>query len=395
VTSGPDLDLDVFEGARVELDIGDVTHGGHWVSHAPDGRVVFVRHALAGERVIAEITEEHPGYLRADAVAVLEPAPARVTPPCPFAGACGGCDFQHVDPEEQRNLKASVVREQLARLARLPVAEIEDLGVRVAALPGGELGWRSRVRYAVDAAGRAGLMAYRSHEVVPVDRCRIAHPAIQALPVTTRRWPDVDEVSAVATTAGDVSVSGSGTRSVRERAAGREWSIPPEVFWQVHPAAPDTFVDTVLELLAPRPDERAWDLYGGVGLFASVLAGAAESVVLVESDRDAVAAARVNLAEYRNVHIVRSTVERFRYQERPDVVVLDPPRSGAGAKVVRALMAAGPRAVGYVSCDPASFARDVATFREAGWRLSALRAFDAFPMTHHIELIGLLVNPSR
>ncbi len=378
-------------GESLTLDVGPVAHGGHCVARAPDGRVVFVRHALPGERVVAEVTEERRGYLRADAMSVLVAAPQRVAPPCRYVGACGGCDFQHVDPAAQRELKAAVVAEQLRRLAGI------DVAVAVEELPGGPLGWRTRVRYTVDAAGRAGLLAHRSHEVVPVDRCLIAHPDIQALPVTGTGWPDDDHVTAVASSGGDVTVYGDrgDPGMVTEFAVGRRWRLPAEVFWQVHPDAPDALADAVLELLRPAPGERAWDLYGGVGLFSAVLAeavGPDGAVTLVESDRAAVAAARNNLAGLPTVHIVRSTVERFRPAGRPDVVVLDPPRSGAGAVVVGTVVRAAPRAVAYVACDPAAFARDVATFRAAGWRLAALRAFDAFPMTHHVECVGLLVG---
>ncbi len=374
------------------LDVGAVAHGGHCVARAPDGRVVFVRHALPGERVVAVVTEEHRGYLRADAVSVLTPAAERVAPPCPYVGVCGGCDFQHATPAAQRALKAAVVAEQLARLAGIGTQVV------VEELPGGPLGWRSRVRYTVDAAGRAGLLGHRSHEVVPVDRCRIAHPDIQALPVTGTAWPDDDHVSVVASSGGDVAVytDRSDPGTVTEFAVGRRWRLPADVFWQVHPDAPDVLADAVRDLLAPRPGERGWDLYGGVGLFSAVLAeavGPDGAVTLVESDRAAVAAARDNLADLANVHIVRSTVERFRPADQPDVAVLDPPRSGAGAAVVGTLVGTAPRAVAYVACDPAAFARDVATFRAAGWRLAALRAFDAFPMTHHVECVGLLVPP--
>jgi tRNA/tmRNA/rRNA uracil-C5-methylase (TrmA/RlmC/RlmD family) len=165
-----------------------------------------------------------------------------------------------------------------------------------------------------------------------------------------------------------------------------------DAFWQVHPAAPDTLASGVLELLEPAGHERAWDLYGGAGLFAAALAPRVAAVTLVESATSAVAAARSALADLSNVHIVRSTVERFRASGRPDVVVLDPPRSGAGSAVVRRLAAAGPRAIAYVACDPAAFARDVATFAAQGWRLARLRAFDCFPMTHHVECVGLLVR---
>ncbi|PZG19571.1 tRNA/tmRNA/rRNA uracil-C5-methylase [Micromonospora craterilacus] len=399
------------EAERVELTVAAVAPGGHCVARV-DGQVVFVRHALPGERVVAEVTEVHRGFVRADAVTVLEAAPDRVAPPCPYArpGRCGGCDLQHVAPDAQLRWKTAVVREQLTRLGGLEEAECDALDVQVEALPGGLLGWRSRVRYAVDAAGRAGLLKHRSHEVVPVDRCLIAHPAIQDLPVLTptgARWPDADAVETVASTAGDVAVTAlapgrtrvvSGPGRVRERAVGREWSLPTSSFWQVHPAAADTLVGAVLELTGPRPGETAWDLYGGAGLFAAALAdrvGAAGRVTLVEAAGDGVTAARENLRDLPRVEVVAARVEtalaRRRITGPVDVVVLDPPRSGAGARVVRDVVAAGPRAVAYVACDPAAFARDLRVFTGLGWRLAALRGYDLFPMTQHVELVGLLL----
>ncbi|MER7996579.1 class I SAM-dependent RNA methyltransferase [Micromonospora chalcea] len=399
------------EAERVELTVDAVAPGGHCVARV-DGQVVFVRHALPGERVIAEVTELHRGFARADAVEILDAAPDRVTPPCPYArpGRCGGCDLQHVAPAAQLDWKLAVVREQLTRLGGLTTAQIDALGVRVEALPGGPLGWRSRVRYAVDAAGRAGLLKHRSHEVVPIERCLIAHPAIQELPVlppTGARWPDADAVETVASTGGDVAVVAyaegvptavSGPERVRETAAGRSFTLPASGFWQVHPAAADALTGAVLDLLDPRPGETAWDLYGGAGLFAAALAervGGAR-VTLVESAPDGVAAARENLADLRGVEVVAARVEtalaRRRITGPVDLVVLDPPRSGAGAPVVRDVVAAGPRAVAYVACDPAAFARDVRTFREAGWRLAELRGYDLFPMTQHVELVGLFLS---
>jgi tRNA/tmRNA/rRNA uracil-C5-methylase (TrmA/RlmC/RlmD family) len=447
--------VELAEGVRVEVSVGQPAHGGHCVARITDapgadaagaGLVVFVRHALPGERVVAEITEVHRGYLRADAVEVLEASPDRVTAPCRYAhpDGCGGCDLQHAAVPAQLAWKAAVVREQLLRLAGLTQAEVDNLGVRVTALPPSSgLGWRSRVRYAVDAAGRPGLLKHRSHEVVPVDRCLIAHPAIQDAPVTDRIWPDADSVQVVASATGEVVVltgpaggpelvaSSGGENAaqpgadgtpesaglvpfrqascdeVHERAAGRVWTLPADVFWQVHPAAPDTLATAVVELLAPRPGETAWDLYGGAGLFAAALAapvGASGHVTLVESAPATAAAARANLADLPQVTVVEArvrsalsavaggarTARRGRLPLPVDLVVLDPPRSGAGADIVRAVVAAGPRATAYVACDPAAFARDLRTFREAGWRLVALRAYDCFPMTHHVELVALL-----
>jgi tRNA/tmRNA/rRNA uracil-C5-methylase (TrmA/RlmC/RlmD family) len=442
---------ELFEGDRVEVTVGAPAHGGHCVARigGPHGQVVFVRHALPGERVTAEVTELHKGYLRADAVEIHEAAAERVTPPCVFAhpGGCGGCDLQHVAPAAQLEWKAAVVRELLGRMGGLSGERIAELDVRVRPLPGGPLGWRSRVRYAVDAAGRPGLLKHRSHEVVPVDRCLIAHPQLQQLDVTGRLWPDAAAVEVVASTGGDVSVLArpaaapllapaaavepgartpggngnlgsqqqvpvadslldeqvggagvllEGPAEVRELAAGRQWRVPPESFWQVHPASADALVTAVLEMLQPAPGEISWDLYGGAGLFAAALAqrtGARTTVV--ESSPAGVAAARTNLADLSGVEVVSAKVEvalaRRRVTGPVALVVLDPPRTGAGAKVVRAIAAARPRAVAYVACDPAALSRDVQTFGAEGWRLAELRAYDCFPMTQHIECVALLV----
>jgi tRNA/tmRNA/rRNA uracil-C5-methylase (TrmA/RlmC/RlmD family) len=403
---------DLVEGDLVEVTAGAPAHGGHCVARigGPHGRVVFVRHALPGERITVEITELHRGYLRGDAIEIHEASPDRVTPPCPYAhpGGCGGCDLQHVAPGAQREWKAAVVREQLARPGGLSAEQIEELSVRVQPLPGGPLDWRTRVRYAVDAAGRPGLLQHRSHQVVPIDRCRIAHPAIQQLDITSREWPTEAAIEAVAATGGDVSVvthrAGSGDRpgvvvqgspEVLELAAGRQWHVPVHGFWQVHPAAADTLVDAVLQMLTPAPGEVAWDLYGGAGLFAGALAERTKArVTVVESAPAGVAAARANLADLAGVEVVAAKVDvalaRRRITAPVDIVVLDPPRTGAGARVVRGIVAAGPRAVAYVACDPAALARDVATFAEAGWRLAELRGYDCFPMTQHVECVGLL-----
>lgn len=406
-------------GEVLDLVVGAVAHGGHCVSRAPDGRVVFVRHALPGEKVRAEVTEERRGYLRADAIEVVEASPDRVTPPCPYAGPgrCGGCDFQHATPAAQRDLKRAVIVEQLARLGRLSAEEIDRLGVRVEELPGGALGWRTRLRYTVDADGHAGLLKHRSHEVVPVSSCAIAEPAIRtaAVPggrtVTAADWPDADEIDVAVSSTGEVAITAVAdgrqwpvtgprrlheTLSVGPEDAPRVWELPPTAFWQVHAAAAQTFVSVAMEMLAPAPGERAWDLYGGAGSFAAALGarvGSSGSVLMVESDSRAVVAASEALADMPWIRLIANRVEvagKELHRQRPDVVVLDPPRSGAGARVVRMLVEASPRAIAYVACDPAAFARDVATFREAGWHLSTLRVFDAFPMTHHVECIALL-----
>lgn len=403
----------------MELEVEAVAHGGICTGHAPDGRVVFVRHTLPGERVLARVTEERRRYLRADAVAVRRSSPDRVRPPCPYAGPgrCGGCDWQHVDLAAQRRLKAAVVREQLRRLAGLDVpVEVED----VPGAPDG-LGWRTRVRYAVRSDGAVGFRRHRSHAVEPIETCPIAHPLVEDLGVATRRWPGTEAVEvAVGAVTGDrsVVVSGppragvpvldasatilratpppQGRPGVEERAAGRAWHVSAGGFWQVHPGAADALVAAVLALVDPRPGEPGLDLYSGVGLFAGALAqrvGAAGSVVAVEGDVAAAADAARNLADLPSVTVLAAGVDRALLDglaSRPAVVVLDPPRSGAGREVVAGIAALAPRAIGYVACDPAALARDVATFGGLGYRLAGLRALDLFPMTAHVECVALL-----
>jgi len=450
------------ELSYLDLDVGPVAHGGHCLARTAAGQVVFVRHALPGERVRAIVTEERRGYLRADAVEVLAAAPGRVEPPCPWArpGMCGGCDFQHASLDLQRELKAAVVREQLTRIGGLSEAEVAALRVQVVGLPDvpGEppgFGWRTRVRYTVDTDGRAGLLKHRSHEVVPIDWCRIAHPAVRSATVDgegvlERSWPDHAAVEVIASGTGapasggqriEVTVLGvlardpftasgvkRGPLHVEEHALGRTWRLPAQAFWQVHPAAAQTLANCVVELLDPRPGERVWDLYGGVGLFAAALAPHVASggespgrVTVVESDPDAAGAAESCLADLPDVAAVRARVERAltarltggrppggrpsggrrgRARSGPgpagleaavDLVVLDPPRAGAGRAVVEQIVLRRPRAVAYVACDPAALARDVRSFREAGWRLAVLRGFDLFPQTHHVECVALLM----
>lgn len=383
-------------GELVEVEVGPIAHGGHCVARL-DGRVVFVRHSLPGERVRARITEggETSRFLRADAVEVLVAAAGRVPSRCEYAGpgGCGGCDFQHVDLATQRALLGEVVSEQLRRLAGI------ERDVRVEAPDDGDgLGWRTRVGFAVDEQGRTGLRRYRSHDVIAVDRCPIAHPSLPY--VADQRW-QAQRVEAVTSSAGDAVVLADGEtvrgrRHVRERVAEREFRVTGSGFWQVHPRAAGCLTDAVLDLADVRPGERVADLYSGVGLFTAFLAqrvGGTGSVVSVESDAGAVRDARRNLHDLRQATIVSDRVESALRTGRVgevDLVVLDPPRTGAKARVVREIAARTPSRVVYVACDPAALARDVATFAEHGYRLDVLRALDLFPMTHHVECVALL-----
>ncbi|MDN5797952.1 MAG: class I SAM-dependent RNA methyltransferase [Intrasporangium sp.] len=395
-------------GSEWDLEVGPVAHGGHCVARH-EGQVVFVRHALPGERVRARVTEGRVGdrYVRADAVEVLAASPHRIERPCRYAvpGQCGGCDFQHVSVSHQRELKATVVREQFARLAGL------EIDVEVQPVPGDRDGlrWRTRVELAVDGDGRAGLRGYRSRRVVPVDDCLIATQAVIATGVLDTDWAGVSAVEVVdaAYPEDPVLVPVGGERRgdggivgelVRDGDWVGEYVVPARGFWQVHPGAASTLLARVMAHLGVRPGDHVLDLYAGAGLFTmrlGELVGASGAVLGVEGDERAVRAGAENCADLPCVEWRVGRVERHlevlvAQRITADLAVLDPPRAGAGARVVASLTRMAPRRVVYVACDPAALARDVKTFASHGYRLAHLEAWDAFPMTHHVECVAVL-----
>ena len=408
-------------GARLRLRTGGFAAGGGCVARGPDGRVVFVRHSLPGEEVVAVVTDASRRFLRADAVAVLEASPHRVTPRCPHAGPgrCGGCDWQHVSLPAQRRAKASLVAAQLRQVAGL------DVDVVVEEVPGWAdgYGWRTRMQFAVDPSGRAGLHRHRSHQVEPVDDCLLAAPGIGAAGLLGARWPPAGLIR-VATTAAAGGEPTTRQVVVEPRQAarpghrqpparlpphppagpppltvevqGRRLQVSAGSFWQVHPGAPQVLASAVTAGLAPQAGDRLVDLYAGVGLFAAVLGplvAPGGSVTAVESAPCAVADARRNLADLGEATVVAAEVSPAlvaRQLGRPDLVVLDPPRRGAGTGISAALAGCGARRIAYVACDPAAAARDLRVLLGHGWRLRSLRAFDLFPMTEHVEVVAVV-----
>lgn len=447
-------DLGPHEGDLLELEVGNVANGGFCVARH-DGRVVFVRHALPGERVRARVTEATKRFLRADAVDILTASPDRVEAPCPFAGPgrCGGCDWQHASLPAQRRLKSAVVEEQLARVAGITrTVLVEEVpypfaGEDMTPPPG--LGWRTRVQFAVEN-GTPGLRRHRSHDIEPIDECLIAHPGVEIMGIETKRWQGANSVEGITSAAtGDrlVSVRGPNPRKirvprldvpvrlvrgkpeqgttppyVREEVQGRMFQVSGSGFWQVHPGAAQTLAAAVVDALDPKPGDIALDLYCGVGLFAAFLGervGRDGLVVGVESDGQAVRDAKFNLRDLPQVSIERGPVDEVitdlefgrsddssaRTQNKratghrrgsrvrgADLVVLDPPRAGAGREVVDRIAALAGRKIAYVSCDPSTLARDLAYFSDRGWTLESFRAFDAFPMTQHVECLAVLVR---
>ncbi|MHC5260672.1 class I SAM-dependent RNA methyltransferase [Streptomyces sp. UC4497] len=425
-------------GEEYEVEVGPVAHGGHCIARTAEGQVLFVRHTLPGERVVARVTEGEEGarFLRADAVQVIEASKDRVEAPCPYSGPgrCGGCDWQHAKPGAQRRLKGEVIAEQLQRLAGLTPEEAGWDGTVMPAegdkLPSGEVPqWRTRVQYAIDADGNAGLRRHRSHEVEPIEHCMIAAEGVSELGIEKRDWSGMESVEAIAASGSQdrqvilapkpgarlpiveldkpVSVMRveekdggvhrvHGRPFVRERADDRTYRVGSGGFWQVHPKAADTLMRAVMQGLLPRKGDMALDLYCGVGLFAGALAdriGDKGAVLGIESGKRAVEDARRNLEDFDRVRIEQGKVEAVLPRtgiSEVDLIVLDPPRAGAGKKTVTHLTTLGARRIAYVACDPAALARDLGYFQEGGYRVRTLRAFDLFPMTHHVECVAIL-----
>ena len=383
-------------GEHLSLSIEKAAHGGHFIARN-EGQVFFVRHAIPGERVEVEVTSVGSSFLRADVMRVIEPSPDRVAPPCPYShpGGCGGCDFQHISLVRQRQLKSEVIKEQFSRLAKMDIdVEVEEVGE--------PLHWRTRISSATSDKGEIGFYESRSHKVVPVKDCLIATSSMKFTELAERKWPVRSRVEISASSQGDRSIAiapvGRGSKArltdgpqvLTEVIEGHRVEVSQRSFWQSHELAPEVLTGAVQEYV--QAGDHLLDLYGGVGLFTAALldrVGPEGQIDLIESSLSATADARRNFADSSNVTIYTGDV--LRELERigeADVVLLDPPREGAGRQTLAVISRFQPRLILYVACDPAALARDTAYLAEMEYEMVSLRAFDLFPMTHHVECVA-------
>ena len=398
------------ESARGELTLvaGAPANGGSCVAHH-DGRVVFVRYALPGERVRVRVTADRGSYWHAEVVEVIEPSADRTASLCPIAGVDGAgcCDLAFVLPEAARALKAEVVANQLERLGGHrwtgPAAGAEPLSAA------GATGWRTRVRLEVGSDRRPGFHRYHSDELVTDLRCAQL-PAGMMDGLDDGDWVPGAQLHVALDDNGQRHV----VRSVRQgkrtttkviegdyfaaqRVGLRGWQVPVTAFWQSHRDAAEVYSRLVVDWAQPGPGTTAWDLYGGAGVFAAALGeavGEAGRVLTVDTSRAASRAARAALADLPQVNVITESVRRALAAQRvsADVAVLDPPRAGAGRDVIDLLAAAGVPRVVHIGCEAASFARDVGLYRAHGYTVEEIKVFDAFPLTHHTECVALLTR---
>ena len=407
-----------FAGRSIEVDVTNIAHGGVAVARH-DGRVVFVADAIPGERVLARVSEDSKkSFWRAETVEVLKPSEFRQ--PHVWSSAsidrdpadrAGGAEFGHIQLEHQRELKRQVLAESLQRMAKV------SREVRVEALPGdderGGTGWRTRVRLHVDDSGRVGPFAARSHRVIPVTELPLATDELSAAAPLDQDFAGSEHVDVLTPSTGGVRLIIGGKvaqkrSTITEVVGEREFRLADSGFWQVHRSAALTLTSVVQDAIDPDrfdPLAHNLDLYGGVGLLAAAVAdrfGPTTKITTVESDAVATDYAADNLAEWLGARSETARVERWVRELASSAsasqksslaratIVLDPPRSGVGREVVASIAALAPEQVVYVACDPVAFARDVDFFAGHGYTLTALRAFDLFPNTHHVEAVGTL-----
>jgi len=381
-------------GEKFTANIEKVAHGGHFIARH-EGAVFFVRHGIPGETVIVEVTSTGKSFNRGDVLEVIEPSPDRVKAPCSYAHrlGCGGCDFQHISISRQRDLKSEVITEQFARIAKMDLKVV----VEEVAEP---LHWRTRAILNIDGSGKAGFFGSRSHNSIQIDDCLTCVPESKLAEITSRTWQPNTKLEISANSAGDRIVANAavieGPKELVEVVGANTYQVSHSSFWQSHKLAPAVLTEAVMQFAELQSGDQVLDLYGGVGLFtAAALSaiGATGRVDLVEASSSAIGDAKINFENVPNVDIYLGDVAKIMPRiGSADVVILDPPREGAGQLVLQQISALDPQRIVYVACDPAALARDCALAYELGWQLTKVRAFDLFPMTHHIEMVALFTR---
>lgn len=386
-------------GETFRLTLESFSHQGSAIARR-EGQVVFAAYGLPGEEVDVLIERAYPDYLEGVVTAVHVPSPHRVVPRCQYFGVCGGCQLQHADYAEQLRLKTEVVREQLRRLGRLP-------DVPVLAALGSPSPWyyRNHARFSVDREGFLGFMPRGRKRVLRVEDCHIVVPPIRETLHTLQggRLPKLHQVAVrVGVNTGDMLVQpnlsewapevASGQTSYEEELCGERFQVSAPSFFQVNTPQAETLLRLAREGLALRPDDVLLDAYAGVGTFAKVFAKDVAQVIAVEVSASSVKDGRQNTRDLANVRWVEGEVEKVlpELDTRPTAVVLDPSRQGCAPPALHALIEAAVPRIAYVSCEPATLARDLRILVDGGYAVRSVQPVDLFPQTYHIECVALL-----
>ncbi|MFC2173200.1 class I SAM-dependent RNA methyltransferase [Acidobacteriota bacterium] len=407
-----------------EITLKDHAYGGDALGRLPDGRAVFVPFVLPGEKAKIHLTEKKKDFARGRVLDVIEPSPARVKPRCPHFMKCGGCHYQHLSYDGQLAAKAAILKHQLERLGRF-----ETPDVRPAVPSPHPWNYRNHVQFHLSPDGRLGFNAHRSHRVVPIKECHLPDRAISNL------WPRVEPIphrgikrlgfrsatrgAPLVVVEGDAQAcpdrfSALGIQLAQHRQEeaaileGEGWTeekvldrlfrVSALSFFQVNTPMAGAMVEHILNHLEIDPGAAILELYCGVGLFSAFLAPRAARLIGIESSLSACRDFVFNLREFDNVELRQGSVEDILpdFKEKPDLILADPPRSGMGKEVLGHVLKLEPKQLIYVSCDPATLARDARILTSAGYRLEHSTPLDLFPQTYHIESIsffGLMGSP--
>jgi len=398
-----------------ELTLTTLTYGGHALGRLPDSRYVFVPFGLPGDRVRVRLTEAKPGFARGEILEILQASPERITPRCRHFGQCGGCHYQHMAYETQLKVKADILRDQLRRIGR-----IENPPVQPAVASSSSWNYRNHIQFHLDDRGKLGFQAAASNRVIPISECHLPETTINSV------WPQLEfesygEIGRVALRAGteddlmlildsnspkapdleietDISVVHvfedhavilAGSNRITMEILGRKFRVSPNSFFQVNTVMAGKMVQHLIERL-PISRSVILDVYCGVGLFSAFLAPKCQQVIGIESSPSACDDFTINLDEFDNVELYEDLAESVLpvLKIKPDIVLVDPPRAGVQKGALNAILKMKPKIIAYVSCDPATLARDAAGLIDNGYKLLDVTPFDFFPQTYHIESVS-------
>jgi len=405
--------------AVLEVKIQALVYGGEGIGRLPDGRAVFVPFCLPGEQVRIRLVEDRPHHARAELIEVLFPSPQRIQPRCAHFGVCGGCQYQHMAYTDQVAIKAEILREQLQR-----IGEFTDPPVAPCVASPEPFGYRSNMQLHLDPQGKLGYYEARAPRIFAIRECHLPQADLNAVwpRLDIENIPGLERIELRLDSVGDVLVmlessqpaalpeleldlpisvvhlspAGvivlAGDDHLIMQALGRPFYLSPGSFFQVNTALAERIVQYLLDRLPLQSDHTLVDVYCGVGLFSAFLAPRVRRLIGIESSPAACRDFAINLNEFDNVELYEGAAEEVlpHLDVRPDVILVDPPRAGIHPNALDAIVALNPHTLAYVSCDPATLARDLKRLHRAGYELVSVQPFDMFPQTAHIESVVLL-----
>jgi 23S rRNA (uracil1939-C5)-methyltransferase len=399
------------------VDLDKLVYGGDAMGRTKEGQAIFVPFGLPGEKTLVRVTEEKRSHLRAELVDIQEPSPQRITPRCRHFGVCGGCHYQHLPYSAQLNAKTEILRDQMMRIGKIPEPAVEP----IVASPR-QWNYRNNIQFHLTEQGKLGYIRADGRGVLPISECHLPEMSLNEL------WPSAEfnpglglerislragnngermlilesanpeppeleleaDLSVVHLTGEDILVM-AGNDALGISVKDRLFRVSAASFFQVNVDVAERMVDHLLEHLAVSSGTTMLEIYCGVGLFSAFFASRVGQLTGIEASPSACKDFAVNLDEFDNVMLYEAPAETVLpgLDTSPEVVLLDPPRTGLEKQIADALLVLKPENIAYVSCNPSTLARDSARLIAGGYQLVRVTPFDLFPQTYSIESISL------